>query len=289
MRKIFEWVAILVSIVLGVLSCVSIYFALRDKKDNAATENAAAAKPLLAASSKNPYEDPNDPNTTEEGTCFSTGTMTGYFMEIKLSQQSTGIVHPSYAGHWGDWSGWSKFTNKTSNATAILTFVDIKYNEHPVFVSVFTKVRYVFDLGQAHPRLWCQEDFTEENDNAIRVPASYYNFMKYEMQNNGASLRRFNLTFMKNEGKDVMPLKYTQEVNVRLYTKDIPADSDDPNSPNFILDNWAGIMASLKKGGCSTVGCSSVPSWIWWILGGLGALFVLMLVVRLLRFGFGKR
>ena len=100
-----------------------------------------------------------------------------------------------------------------------------------------------------------------------------------------ASLRRFNLTFVKNEGKDVMPLKYTQEIDVRRYTKDIPAGSDDPTSPDFKLDNWAGIMSAMKNGaGCS----ASVPAWIWLALGGLAALFVLMLVIRLLRFGFGK-
>lgn len=284
-RRIFT--AIL-AFILGAACAVGGMFVYRKVKSNKAPVSpaTATASALYAEqASANPYEDPNDTNTTKDGTCFSTDVMTGYFMEIKLSQQSTGIVHPDYQKNWGDWSGVSYMSDKTHNATAILTFVDMKYNDNPIFVSVYTKVKYTVKSPFHNPRLWCQEDFTEENDNAIRIPASYYNYMMYEMQEHGASLRRFNLTYMKNEGKDVMPLKYTQEINVRLYTKNIPADSDDPTSPNFKLDNWTGIMSAVKNG----TGCSSVPAWVWWILGGIGILFVLMLVIRLLRFGFGKR
>lgn len=277
-----------IAFILGAACAVGGMFVYRKVKPTDKTNGVSSVQSaaLLASdTSKNPYENPDDPNTTKNGTCFSTDTMTGYFMEIKLSNQSTGIVSEEYEDTWGKWSGTAMWSDKTHDATALLTFVDIKYNNQPVFVSVFTKVRYERKSIFHHARLWAQEDFTEENGNAIRIPKSYYNFMQYAMQNQGASLRRFNLTFVKNEGKDVMPLKYTQEIDVRLYTKDIPAGSDDPTSPDFKLDNWAGIMSAMKNGaGCS----ASVPAWIWWALGGLAALFVLMLVIRLLRFGFGK-
>lgn len=288
----------IVAFILGAACAVGGMFVYRKVKPNKAVFSPTAVAMSALHASANPYEDPDDPNTTESGTCFSTDTITGYFMEIKLSKQTTGIIAKDYKEHRNDWCGATIWNNKMHDATALLTFVDIKYNDQPVFVSVFTKVLYEFDAGQMYPRLWAQEDFTEENDNAIRIPASYYNFMQYAMQNQGASLRRFKLTFMKNEGRDVMPLEYTQEIDVRLYTKDIPANSDDPVvtdpvtgetvwNPNFQLDNWAGIMAAAKNAtGCSV---DAVPVWVWWILIGLAALAVLMVVIRLLRWGLGKR
>ena len=272
-----------IAFILGATCAVGGLFVYRKVKPTGKEFATHTAQTLLASTDKNPYENPNDPNTTKDGTCFSVDTITGYFMEIKLSKQSSGIIAEEYAGHWGAWSGVTMWNNKTSDATALLTFVDMTYNGQPVFVSVFTKVRYVMDAGQRYPRLWSQIDFTEENDNAIRIPASYYNFMQYAMQNQGASLRRFNLTFMKNDGKDVMPLKYAQEIDVRLYTKDIPADSDDPSSPNFKLDNWAGIMAAMKN----SVGCSadSIPDWALVVI----VVLAVILFIGLLRWLFGKR
>ena len=291
MRKvrIISLLLTLCFLAVDVFAALILYKSYKDKKSaKAATPEQASATVVRASNDSNPYEDPNDPNTTEEGTCFSTETMTGYFMEIKLSQQTTGIVKSSYADNWEDWSGATKWSNKTHYATAVLTFVDMKYNGQPIFVSVFTKVRYKAKFGQSAPRLWAQEDFTEENDNAIRIPASYYNYMQWEMQNHGASLRRFNLTYLKNNGKDVMPLKYAQEIDVRLYTKDIPADSDDPISPNFKLDNWSGIMSAIKNGtGCGSASCSNAWGTIKIVLIVIAVAFGVAIVVWLLRMFIG--
>ncbi|WP_251616270.1 hypothetical protein [Pumilibacter muris] len=272
-----------IAFILGATCAVGGFFVYRKVKPTGKEFATHTAQSLLTDASKNPYENPDDPNTTSSGTCFSTDVMTGYFMEVKLSNQSTGIINPDYEKNWGDWSGTAVWSDKTHDATALLTFVDIKYNNQPVFVSVFTKVRYERKSIFHAARLWSQEDFTEENGKAIRIPKSYYNFMQYALLNQGASLRRFNLTFIKNSGKDVMPLKYTQEVDVRLFTKDIPADSDDPTSPDFKLDNWAGIMSAMKNGkGCAF---DSIPDWLWGIIVFLGVI----LAIRLLVLFFAKK
>ena len=279
MKKILTFILLAVLSFCAVFACVSC-------RATAVTDKVTAFSASALTSAGNPYEDPNDPNTKPgEGTCISTDTVTGYFMEIKLTKQTTGIVDPKYepdcAKYWGGTAVWSDVYH---DCTAILTFVDLKYHGHPVFVSVFTKAYYEVKSIFHHARMWFQEDFTEAKDNAIRIPKTYYDFIRWEQAEKGVSLNRFNVTFLKNNGKDVIGLKYTQEVEVRLYSKEVSADNDDPASPNFKLDNWTGIMSAAAKG---KAGCDSFVSWLEnnWVYVVIGAAVIIFIavVIRIIR------
>ena len=265
----------------SVFTAYILYKSYKDKKSaKAATPEQASAAVVRASNDSNPYEDPNDPNTKEDGTCFSTGTMTGYFMEIKLSNVSGDMT--------GDIGGLTNgYSKKTSNVTAIITFTDIRYNGKPVFISVYTKIKATRTMFKWNTRFYMQEDFTEEKDNAIRLPASYYNYLKYCQANNGASIQRFNVMFLYNEGKRAAGIAGTKSCDVRLYTKDIPADSDDPASPNFKLDNWAGIMALATKAGCDSASCSNAWGTIKIVLIVIAVAFGVAIVIWLLRMFIG--
>lgn len=252
MRKAIKFIALLVSLAFLAVDIAGVVLLYRAYKDRKAPEQAAAmSTALYAAADKNPYEDPDDPNTTEKGTLFTTETMTGYFMELDLAgvRCDTGISlslsgYPPYV-----YAFTNNFSKKTSSVTALLTFADVTYNDLPVFVSAVTNItadRWAFKMGA---KFTFNDNFRVENDTALRIPASYYNYLKRE-QENGKDLSQIRviLTWDGNKSQDTVG---TYSVPCRLVTTDIPADSDDPESPNFKLDNWAGIMATVEsKTGC---------------------------------------
>ena len=281
MRKvrIISLLLTLCFLAVDVFAALILYKSYKDKKRaKAATPEQASAAVVRASNDENSEE---VPSVDTGGIQFNVGNVTGYFLELKLKggwrmvdKQTDSYGFP-LAKTWKD---------RTADVTLVLTFTDIKYKEQPVFVSVFSPIKVQKTFGHLHKHVKFTQDFTEENGKALRIPETYYAYLKAE-HDKGASLQKFNIMFMWDSGKKAAGLNSAYECSVaRLYTKEIPAGSNDPESPFFKLDNWSGIMSAFaKETGCGS-GCTDD---IWGtlkpVLIVIAVAFGVAIVVWLLR------
>ena len=249
---------------------------------------ATAQSNILNTGTGNPYENPNDPNTNKQnGTIFSTGMMTGYYLDLDISGLSIEIDDYAYARLIdNDLVEWLNPTTYTF--TAIITFSNVKYNDLPVCISAPISVKIpnrwscVFRWQDIILKL--NNGFSENSGNFIRLPAAYYNFLKYEEETNGNNVCgkvQFVFTFNGNQAISSIG---TQSCTYRLYTKDIPLDSDDPTSPNFDLGAFGGLMAQIKEG----CGSMTLGDWIMTFAFLLVASGLISLITAIVKGVFGK-
>lgn len=246
----------------------------------AVKQSIVISRALQATAEKNPYEDPNDPNTDKNGTVFSTGTMTGYYMDIATAGVKDLLL--------GDYSDLQRtFKKKISEVTAIITFTDVKYNDAPVLVTSLVELelpRTFFNFTNFKATI--RTDLTTDKGMSLRLPASYYNYLLYERDKCGVSLNNVKIAFVWN-GNKTCSFREAHNCAVKLYTKDIPADSDDPNSPNFELNSWGGLMGVVNSSGC---GCDSI-NWnmVRTIAIILGIAIAIGCVIKFFRWTFGTK
>lgn len=266
MRKILNLIMLFMAVILAAISLTACATA---NYPSASEKLFTAENSVLNANSPNPYENPDDLNTSKDGTVFSTNEMTGYYLELNLKGLSAKCWSHDFI---------SKYANtfkdgKTSTITAVITFMDIEYNGLPVFVSApvsITTLRNSF-ISNNRKNVTFNTNLCEADNNSIRLPAAYYNYFKYEIEENGASLQNIGISFLW-DGNKAAGLEGFHKIKYKLYTKDIPADSDDPKSPNFELGSWAGLIGKMIGSG------DTIPTWVI-VLAVLGAVVILSVVI----------
>ena len=274
MKRLFTFIStigVLLGIVFAAVGC--------DNRVNVApTASSASADMLLTT------QGAFNADSTSTGTVFSVDTMTGYFLEFTgLNGLRLSIPESSgYDAFHNDLQ--NTFNKKQSVVTLLITFVDIEYEGAPVFVSSRISIKTNKAINPVNRYVYLLEDLVDTDDAdtgmALRIPASYYNYLVQEREA-GKSLGRVQFIIAWG-GNNAYGASGTHNVNARLFTKDIPADSDDPQSPSFKLDDWSGVMAKIT----SDTGCSSEEvTRVLYIAGGVLALALLL---ALIRFIFGK-
>lgn len=275
-----------IAFILGATCAVGGFFVYRKVKPTDKTNGVSSVQSaaLLASdTSKNPYENPDDPNTSADGTCFSTGTVTGYFLELYLKGE-VGTVYNMDRERFAR-AFQKKFKSNTGSATALITFEDILYNDRPVFVSGGVSFSTNRSWFAGNPKVTFSSDLLYNEDlnknNAIRLPKQYYDFLKVEKEKE-RNLGRCRIILIWNGDQTACFNGKVFTLSYRLIEKELSADVDDPTSPNFVLPGWSGLMQIVNGKGCDA---DSIPQWLWIV----GIILAVILLIGLLRWALGKK
>ena len=108
-----------IAFILGATCAVGGFFVYRKVKPESKAFATQTAQTLHADANKNPYEDPNDPNTTEYGTIMSIerykATIDGYFMDLNFQGRTLTV----------DTKGIQKIGKNFNHASKVLPLLSL--------------------------------------------------------------------------------------------------------------------------------------------------------------------
>ena len=265
-----------IAFILGATCAVGGFFVYRKVKPESKAFATQTAQTLHADANKNPYEDPNDPNTTEYGTIMSIerdkATIDGYFMDLNFQGRTLTV----------DTKGIQKigknFKSCVKSFTALVTFSDLKYKKLPVCITVPITVKIPAIMSKPFGGKY---SLTIQENCTVRLPAAYYNFLVFEEEKNHVTCNNMQFTLNWN-GTEAVGTKNTVYSAYKLYSKGIPVGSDDPTSPDFDLGSFGSLMAQIRENN----GCDAVDFFkkYWkWIVGVIAVIFAFGLIVRVVK------
>lgn len=239
---------------------------------------------------------------SSDGINMGAATVTGYYLDITLD----GVTSECYGlGNYSSTlSGWMPTLRRQLNpnywsradvyCTTIVQFRDVTYEDRPVFVSDII-------MMNAPAGGLSGDNIDLKGNMHISIHEAYYNLLvKYgfpdgEERNTSVEL----MLLIGNDGAGLTPrgdskVKGSDYFSVKctVYSKDVPSDVNDPNSPNFELPGGSGVnqIPSIKEDDLSFWGWfNSLPKAIQYGAYVLIVLIVLALFVTLLRIIFGRK
>lgn len=220
--------------------------------------------------------------------------ITGYFMDIYLEGTKSNCYDYVNKKNSGEY-GLNVFSRTSINTTVIVTFSDVTYKDKPVFVSESTIVNFP-------ARVYKGDNVDILGNLCVALHESFYNLFTQKFGYIDNDIKTANVQLMVLLGNNGLPLykrgtsvanvtNMTFSVKAKIYKKDVPADVNDPDSPNYIPVGGGGINANPDVDDNDFLTWfNNLPQWAkisGYVLLGIAGLAAVGLVIKFLKWFFG--